>query len=382
MTDLTMCRPDSGDHLSFSGRQSGLLLGAGTLVICVAGILALATAIECHTAATQAVPGAALAPSLIYGAVLWLWWAAIAHILWRVSRMWPAVLIPSVKSIAVQIMTGVAVTGLHLTALQWTVHHVMRVWPELETAGYGSLRFDDIGRFGIEFLIYGLLWTACAVISMQLAAQKDAMQSLELRQQLSAAHLCALQMQLEPHFLFNTLNAITTLIEVGRNVEASETLSHLNFILKATLARGRPERVSLATELEIIENYLAIEQIRFADRLRVEIRVDPEALDGLVPCFLLQPIVENAIRHGIAHREEDGVIVTSIERDDDRLHLRVRDNGPGLNGHTQPGHGIGLRNAEERLSHFYPSRYDMRVGEPETGGFEVSITIPYECASP
>jgi LytS/YehU family sensor histidine kinase len=178
------------------------------------------------------------------------------------------------------------------------------------------------------------------------------------------------------------LNAITTLVELGRNAEASETLSHLNSILKATLSRARPEKVSLATELEIIENYLAIEQIRFADRLRVEIRVDPTTLDGLIPCFLLQPIVENAIRHGIAHREEDGIIITSIERDEDRLFLRVRDNGPGLRGHTQPGHGIGLKNTEDRLSHFYPSRYDMRVSEPDSGGFEVCITIPYECVSP
>jgi sensor histidine kinase YesM len=127
--------------------------------------------------------------------------------------------------------------------------------------------------------------------------------------------------------LFNTLNAITGLVDLGRNEEASETLGHLNRILKATLSRVRPEKVSLATELDIIENYLAIEQVRFADRLRVKIRVDPGALDGLVPCFLLQPIVENAIRHGIAQREEDGVIVTSIERQEDRLHLRVRDNG-------------------------------------------------------
>jgi sensor histidine kinase YesM len=382
VTHLTTCRLDSYDRPPVPGRQSRLLLGAGTLVVCVAGILALTTALECHTVATQASPGASLAPSLIYGAVLWLWWAGIAHILWRISRRKPAVLSLSAKTVAIQIIIAVAITGLHLTALQWTVQHIVRVWPALESAGYSDLRFADIGRFSIDFLIYALLWTACAVINMQLAAQRDAMQALVLRQQLSAAHLRALQLQLEPHFLFNTLNAITTLIEVGRNAEASETLSHLNFILKATLARGRPERVSLATELEIIENYLAIEQIRFADRLRVEIRVDPNALDGLVPCFLLQPIVENAIRHGIAHRDEDGIIVTSIERNDDQLYLRVRDNGPGLNGHAQPGHGIGLRNAEERLAHFYPSRYHLRVSEPETGGFEVSITIPYECASP
>jgi LytS/YehU family sensor histidine kinase len=187
---------------------------------------------------------------------------------------------------------------------------------------------------------------------------------------------------LEPHFLFNTLNAITALVDMGRNAEASATLLHLNRILKATLSRNRPDRVSLATELEMVENYLAIEQVRFADRLRIEMRIDPTALDGLVPCFLLQPIVENAIRHGIAQREDNGLVTTLIERKQDQLHLRVRDNGPGFSVPAQPGHGIGLKNTEERLAHFYPSRYDLKVSEPESGGFEVAITIPYECATP
>src|ERR1700691_2283766 len=95
---------------------------------------------------------------------------------------------------------------------------------------------------------------------------------------------------------------------MGRQKEADTMLSHLNAILKATLARSTPEKVPLSQELQTIDSYLAIEQARFADRLRVEMKIDPTALDGLVPCFLLQPIVENAIRHGVGHREKDGVI--------------------------------------------------------------------------
>jgi hypothetical protein len=363
--------------------QSRLLFGAGTLVLCVAGVLTLATAISCHAFLTQMGSHAPLTPSLIYGAVLWLWWGGTAHILWGASRKWPAVLSLSAKSVVLQVAAGFAITAAHLVALQWTVRFLVKVWPDVGSAGYNNLIFFEYRRFGLDFLIYGLLWTACMVINMQVTAQRDALHSLELRRQLSAAHLRALQMQLEPHFLFNTLNAITTLVDLGRNAEASETLSHLNSILKATLSRARPEKVSLAAELQIIENYLAIEQVRFADRLRVEIRVDPTALDGLIPCFLLQPLVENAIRHGIAQREEDGLIVASIERNGGSLYLRVRDNGPGFNGngHKQPGHGIGLKNTEERLSHFYQTHYEMRVLEPESGGFEVAITIPYECAT-
>jgi sensor histidine kinase YesM len=354
--------------------------GAGTLLVGVAGVLGLATAIECHAGALHMDPHAPVTPSIAYGAVLWLSWALIGQLLWRASRRWPVVLSLSWKAIALQVVVAAMIATLHLFALQSTVMLMLCVWPGMAKVGYASFRFFNIGRLSLDFLLYGILWTACVMVSMQLSAQKDALHALELRQQLSAAHLRALQMQLEPHFLFNTLNAITTLVDLGRNAEASETLAHLNFILKATLARARPEKVPLATELEIVENYLAIEQLRYADRLRVEIKIDPQALHGLVPCFLLQPIIENAIRHGISHMDEHGLVVTTVERNADRLCLCVRDNGPGLQLLAQPGHGIGLKNTRERLAHFYPSRFDMRVNQPASGGFEVSISIPYEHA--
>ena len=235
-------------------------------------------------------------------------------------------------------------------------------------------------RFGMEILLYGFIFGIIGVIQFQIRAQQEAMKSLELQRQLSAAQLRALQMQLEPHFLFNTLNAITTLVELGRRDEAVEMLSHLNAILKSTLKRTTPEKVPLSQELEIVENYLAIEQVRFADRLRIEIKVDPSALDSLVPCFLLQPIVENAIRHGIAHCENDGLVEASARREGSLLHLEVRDTGSGPHGHSKPGNGIGLKNTRERLTHFYQNAYDMKAHPLETGGFKVAITIPYERA--
>jgi LytS/YehU family sensor histidine kinase len=158
-------------------------------------------------------------------------------------------------------------------------------------------------------------------------------------------------------------------------------LRHLNAILKSTLQRNTPEKVPLSQELEIVESYLAIEQVRFADRLRLDIRVDPAALDGLVPCFLLQPIVENAIRHGIAHCENDGVLEASAVRDGSSLRLLVRDTGPGSGKALPSGSGIGLRNTRERLAHFYSNNFLMKAAPLATGGFEVAITIPYESGS-
>jgi LytS/YehU family sensor histidine kinase len=211
--------------------------------------------------------------------------------------------------------------------------------------------------------------------------QLDAMLKLELERQLSQAQLHALQMQMEPHFLFNTLNAITSLVAQGRNPEAMKTLSHLNTILRMTLQRRAPEKVPFVDELRVIESYLAIQKVRFADRLQVKVDATPEALAGLVPCFLLQPIIENAIQHGIAPRANGGLVETHVKRVGDVLWMQVRDNGCGFNGPETKGHGIGIQNTRERLAFFYPGAHDFHAVAPADGGYEVTIQIPYESAA-
>jgi LytS/YehU family sensor histidine kinase len=279
---------------------------------------------------------------------------------------------------AVQALIACAAGVFHLILLgslslfipEWETHApVMKVLK-------GGL---TLNRFGLEILIYGFIFGLIGVIQARMRAQGDAMRSLELQRQLSTAQLTALQMQIEPHFLFNTLNAITTLVELGRQSQAAEMLGHLNVILKRTLERSTPEKVSLAQELEIVANYLAIEQVRFADRLSVDIKVDPGALHSLVPCFLLQPIVENAIRHGIANSENGGTVLAAARRDGDRLRITVRDSGSG-GGSAPSGNGIGLRNTRERLAWFYPERHLLEAGPMRSGGFEVVIDVPYETA--
>jgi LytS/YehU family sensor histidine kinase len=274
---------------------------------------------------------------------------------------------------------AVALAGVHLWLLQSTIQQLMARWPSLRrSAGNGSLDYLDLNRFCFEVLLYGFVFGLTGIIHLQLAAQRDAMRALSLEKQLSVAHLRALQMQLEPHFLFNTLNAISALVESARNQEALRTIQHLNSILKSTLRRTTPEKVPLAEELELVDDYLSIEEIRFADRLQVKMTVEPGALDGRVPCFLLQPIIENAIRHGISRCEESGVIQIKADRRGSRLHLNVRDSGPGMDGKSDAGHGIGLDNTRERLAHFYGADFEFRIGTPESGGCEVLIDVPYE----
>jgi sensor histidine kinase YesM len=335
------------------------------------GGLALATASECGSITHV--------PSLIYGIVLWGWWGCMAAGLWILGVRRPSALQFSFRSSSLQVLLGCAFSLIHLlllggvgfTAPEWHAHRsALAVWTGLVT----------LNRFGMEILTYGFIFAVAAIIQFQIRAQQEALRALELERQLSAAQLRALQMQLEPHFLFNTLNAITTLVELGRQSEAAEMLGHLNAVLKSTLKRTTPEKVPLSQELEIVENYLAIEQVRFADRLRIEMRVDPGALDSLVPCFLLQPIVENAIRHGIAHCIDNGIVEASARREGNLLRLEVRDRGARSTEHCKRGNGIGLKNTRERLAHFYQEAYEMVARPLDAGGFEVAITIPYERA--
>jgi sensor histidine kinase YesM len=275
--------------------------------------------------------------------------------------------------------TGVAL--LHAFVLQEIIAFDLRIWSGLRTAGYASLHFFGLRRLGSEFLLYGFIVGACLAAHLYLRSQEERLRSSELEKQLSAAQLHALQMQIDPHFLFNTLNSLIALVKFDQKDEALETLANLNSLLRTTLASSSPAKVALSKEVRMIESYLAIEQVRFADRLRVDLRVDPEALRGLVPCFLLQPLVENAIRHGIAHCTGDGVVEASAQRTGEHLHLYVRDNGPGVNTLGKKGHGIGLKNTRERLSHFYRDDYDMSAKPLAGGGFEVFISIPYEQAT-
>jgi hypothetical protein len=357
------------DETSAASTDGRLYLIADVVIFSLAVILALVTASECHSITHI--------PSLFYGLVLWMWWGCIASALWRFGRRIPLLSRFSPQAIAVHILTGSALGVTHLLLLGSVGFVVPKWWLGGSALAVWTSELH-INRFGMELLLYGFAVGMSGIIQVQIRARREEMRSLELQRQLSAAHLRALQMQLEPHFLFNTLNAITTLVELGRQKPAAEMLAHLNVILKSTLARDTPEKVALSQELEFVRNYLAIEQVRFADRLRIAWDVDSRALDGLVPCFLLQPIVENAIRHGIAQCEHDGFVEVSATRERDALRVRVGDSGAGRVPAHQPGYGIGLKNTRDRLEHFYGDGYAMKAQPLSSGGFEVLITIPYE----
>jgi LytS/YehU family sensor histidine kinase len=194
----------------------------------------------------------------------------------------------------------------------------------------------------------------------------------------ATARLGALKAQLQPHFLFNTLNAIVVLVRQQKGRQAEETLARFSDLLRAVLADMDAQEVPLSRELEYLRLYLSIEQVRFPDRLRVQIDVDPELLDAAVPHMALQPLVENAIRHGIGRRSTSGVIAIRALREGASLQIEVSDDGPGFQQEGAPGGmGLGLANTRARLEQLYGGQAELRTGNAPGGGARAVLVLPY-----
>lgn len=221
--------------------------------------------------------------------------------------------------------------------------------------------------FHIGILIYWIILAGRLAIEYSHRAA-------DLKTQLAQAQLEALKMQLHPHFLFNTLNSISALVHKDPEA-ADEMIGELGNFLRLTLQNHAGAEVTLEQELRFLTSYLEIERIRFQDRLAVQMEIDPDTLQALVPNLILQPIIENAIRHGIARRSGSGRIEVRSRQIDARLRLEILDDGPGLSRqHTE---GIGLSNVRERLKALYGSDWEFRISTRVEGGACVEIGIPF-----
>ena len=186
-------------------------------------------------------------------------------------------------------------------------------------------------------------------------------------------------MQLQPHFLFNALNTIGSLVRTGRNTVAVNVVARLGRLLRWVLDEAATHEVALKDELAFVRNYLEIERVRFSDRLEVKIAADSSVLDASVPHLILQPLVENAIKHGIGPNVSSGIVAIGAARSNGELQLTVRDNGCGLSSERSRGleSGVGLTNTRARLSQLYGARARLDVGSVPDGGTEVTVALPF-----
>jgi LytS/YehU family sensor histidine kinase len=268
-----------------------------------------------------------------------------------------------------------ALLALPLQLERWVASRVIDA-PEL----YSPLNLLAFSRVYLNaFLAYLDVLLAGLAIYYARDARSKQLRASKLEARLAEAQLDVLRMQLHPHFLFNTLNTVSALMH--RDVQAADRiLALLGDLLRDSFEKIADQEVSLKQELGFLEKYLEIEKTRFRDRLSVETDVDPETLDAEVPNLMLQPLVENAIRHGIARRREAGHIRLAAWRDGDRLELRVRDNGPGLcsEGEQTGRSGVGLANTQARLRQLYGVAHRFELLAPESGGLEVVLSIPFK----
>jgi hypothetical protein len=208
------------------------------------------------------------------------------------------------------------------------------------------------------------------------AALRLELNAAELREQVTRAQLGALKMQLQPHFLFNTLNAIMGMVRTGEVQQAERALSRFSDLLRAVLDDMDAQEVTLERELTYLQLYLAIEQMRFSDRLVVNVKADAELLDAAVPHMALQPVAENAVRHGIGCTIARGAIDVRVSREGSRLRITVKNTGGTARTGPPPGWGLGLTNLRARLNQLYGSEAELRV-ECADGGAAVEVIVPY-----
>lgn len=244
--------------------------------------------------------------------------------------------------------------------------------------------FDHIiGMFPSAFISrlieYWIIFAVFTAIDYQRKYRNKQLQLAKLENQLSGAQLNALRLQLQPHFLFNTLNTISSLMEISTK-DAQRIISKLGNLLRTVLEKNKRNKTPLREELAFIKSYLDIEQVRFSDRLEIEYDIDNSSLDVLVPSLILQPLVENAIKHGFSNRSEDGKIVVSTERKGSYLELYVADDGIGTERSMENllASGIGLKNVKERLELLYKSDFQMDIQSRIDGGFKIVLQIPVE----
>ena len=245
-----------------------------------------------------------------------------------------------------------------------------------------SLIWADFLDNWVQFSVVFFLWCTLYLSTKQWQqAAHDRARSVQAESEARKARLSALRYQLNPHFLFNSLNAVSTLVLEGNAPAATRMLAQIGELLRTTLDNDASPEIALSQELALVEQYLAIEQTRLGSRLRVAMTISEDTLDAVVPSMLLQPLVENAVRHGVAPLIEGGTVAIQSLIQNNRLLMTIRNSGPRTGAaflqNGESSKGIGLSNTAERLRTLYGDDQRFSMRSSEAGGYEVTIELPF-----
>jgi sensor histidine kinase YesM len=329
-----------------------------------------------------------LGQMLVWEIPYWLLWAGLAPVVFLFTRRFPIDRERWFRNSLLHILACIVLTIAH-RAIYLIIGWLLHVAAYQNITSIPALYSSDI-LFNLPtgFMSYGTIFLISYVIDYYRRHQEEELKISRLKTELAEAQLQvteaqlqALKMQLHPHFLFNTLNSISALLDEDAEA-ADQMLARLGDFLRLTLENSGAQQVTLQEELEFLRCYLEIEHVRFHDRLTVNMLIEPDTLDARVPNLILQPIVENAIRHGIVSRIAPGKIEISAKVDEGTLRLRVTDNGPGLaataGARASVREGLGLANTRARLARMYGSRHKFEFADAPDGGLQVTLTIPFE----
>ena len=311
---------------------------------------------------------------LIYAYV----WAALTPFILWLARHFPIERWNWIRSLVVHLVASIFI-GFATRVL----HDLMLFFFVADSGGkfsIGKLLMNVYFMTDYGVMLYWLILLISYSFNYQRRYREGEVRATRLEAQLAQAQLQALKMQLHPHFLFNTLHSISALVH--KNADAADKMiARLGDFLRLTLENSGAQEISLQEELEFLKCYLEIERIRFEDRLTIQMEIEPQTLDARLPNLILQPIVENAIRHGISRQTSAGRIGIEARRVNGTLQVQVSDNGPGLSSDSNSGSivkvGVGLANTQARLKQLYGDEHRLDLSNATSGGLTVILEIPF-----
>jgi signal transduction histidine kinase len=355
-------------------RRAAFLLGAWTVVGVIFAAVSYASALADNNRRFD------FFDALRLNLIQFYLWGLFSPLLFWFGRRFPLEFPPRKRgNLLLHIPALLVFAGVHQViqvAVLWSATPRMRQqWPSIIDCYRSYFWFG----FYIDLIIALLILIAVHALFYYRRFRAGELEQASLKAQLAQAQLKALKMQLHPHFLFNTLHSISSLI-LEDPPRANSMIARLGDFLRLTLEHSNRQLVTLKEETEFVRCYLEIEQVRFGDRLTVNLAIDPAAVSAQVPHMILQPVVENAIQHAIAPRAAPGRIEIQARRLDSRLRVEVKDTGPGIAGPvgSLQGHGVGLNNVRARLAQLYDGDSSFTMTNCPEGGLSVVLELPFQ----